>query len=229
MTSGERIRYFRKEISHMTQVEFAEKLNISRANVANIEKGRISLTERMLSAICNAFSLSEEWILTGKGEMHQETETTLFNAFAKQYNLTPAEQRVARYLLQLTSEDRKQLIKHIIGLAKAVDEPSKTTAAVPSPEALPYSKVSLRPPANLKRNMTLIYLTWISAEDIAVAWKAVPNIRIIFRRFPMFFAANLIPLRQCLLLNPVFRLSPNVLLSYHPYTMFVISGTSDIS
>lgn len=135
MTSGERIRYFRKEISHMTQVEFAEKLNISRANVANIEKGRISLTERMLSAICNAFSLSEEWILTGKGEMHQETETTLFNAFAKQYNLTPAEQRVARYLLQLTSEDRQQLIKHIIGLAKAVDEPSKTTAAaVPSPE-----------------------------------------------------------------------------------------------
>lgn len=135
MTSGERIRYFRKEISHMTQVEFAEKLNISRANVANIEKGRISLTERMLSAICNAFSLSEEWILTGKGEMHQETETTLFNAFAKQYNLTPAEQRVARYLLQLTSEDRQQLIKHIIGLAKAVDEPSTTTvAAVPSPE-----------------------------------------------------------------------------------------------
>lgn len=135
MTSGERIRYFRKEISHMTQVEFAEKLNISRANVANIEKGRISLTERMLSAICNAFSLSEEWILTGKGEMHQETETTLFNAFAKQYNLTPAEQRVARYLLQLTSEERQQLIKHIIGLAKAVDEPSTTTvAAVPSPE-----------------------------------------------------------------------------------------------
>ena len=137
MTSGERIRYFRKEISHMTQEEFAEKLNISRANVANIEKGRISLTERMLSAICNAFSLSEEWILTGKGEMHQETETTLFNAFAKQYNLTPAEQRVARYLLQLTSEDRQQLIKHIIGLATVVvDEPSTTTvAAVPSPES----------------------------------------------------------------------------------------------
>lgn len=139
MTSGERIRYFRKEISHMTQGEFAEKLNISRANVANIEKGRISLTERMLSDICNAFSLSEKWILTGKGEMHQETETTLFNAFAKQYDLSPAEQRVARYLLQLTSEDRQQLMKHIIGLANAVenaDEPSIAVvpAAVPSQE-----------------------------------------------------------------------------------------------
>ncbi|MBO6246664.1 MAG: helix-turn-helix domain-containing protein [Anaerovibrio sp.] len=120
MEIWERIRYFRKDILNMTQADFAYKVKISRSNLGNIETGRISITDRLLTDICNAFSLSEQWLRTGEGEMYEETETTLFNSFAKQYDLSEAEQRAARYLLNLTSEERQQILHHIVRLAEAI-------------------------------------------------------------------------------------------------------------
>ena len=120
MTIGERIRYFRKDVLKMTQEEFAKKINVSRANIASIEKERISVTDRVVSDICNAFSLSETWLRTGEGEMYQETETTLFAAFAKRYGLTEEEQAVARYLLELSGEERQAVLQHVLGIADTI-------------------------------------------------------------------------------------------------------------
>ena len=106
MEIWERIRYFRNDVLNMTQADFANKVKISRSNLGNVETGRISVTDRLLIDICNAFSLSENWLRTGQGEMYEETETTLFAAFAKQYDLSEAEQKAARYLLQLSSQER---------------------------------------------------------------------------------------------------------------------------
>ena len=127
MEIWERIRYFRKDVLNMTQADFANKVKISRSNLGNVETGRISVTDRLLIDICNAFSLSENWLRTGQGEMHEETETTLFAAFAKQYDLSEAEQKAARYLLQLSSQERQQILHHVVGLAEAItsdDQPS---------------------------------------------------------------------------------------------------------
>lgn len=120
MTIGERIRYFRKEVQNLTQEEFSRRINVGRANVASIEKNRIAVTDRVISDICNAFSLSEHWLRTGEGEMYEETETTLFSAFAKQYDLSDAEQKAAKYLLQLSSDERQQILRHIVGLSEAI-------------------------------------------------------------------------------------------------------------
>ena len=120
MTTGERIRHFRKILLKLTQEEFAKKINISRSNLANIEKGAVSVTDRVVSDICNAFSVSEEWLRNGTGEIHQDTETTLFSAFAKQYDLSEAEQNVAKYLLAIPSTERQKLMEHIVGLAGAI-------------------------------------------------------------------------------------------------------------
>ncbi len=120
MEIWERIRYFRKDVLNMTQADFANKVKISRSNLGNVETGRISVTDRLLIDICNAFSLSENWLRTGQGEMYEETETTLFAAFAKQYDLSEAEQKAARYLLQLSSQERQQILHHVVGLAEAI-------------------------------------------------------------------------------------------------------------
>lgn len=120
MTTGERIRHFRKILLKLTQEEFAKKINISRSNLANIEKGAVSVTDRVVSDICNAFSVSEEWLRNGTGEIHQDTETTLFSAFAKQYDLSEVEQNVAKYLLAIPSAERQKLMEHIVGLAGAI-------------------------------------------------------------------------------------------------------------
>lgn len=140
MEIWERIRYFRKDVLNMTQADFANKVKISRSNLGNVETGRISITDRLLSDICNAFSISEGWLRTGQGEMYAETETTLFSAFAKQYDLSKAEQKAARYLLQLSSAERQQILKCVSGLAAAIASAEDETATAIDKELAAYKK-----------------------------------------------------------------------------------------
>ena len=68
MNINERIRYLRKEKLDKTQEAFGEPLGLSRANIANIESGRISVTERVIIGICDKYGVNEEWIRTGVGD-----------------------------------------------------------------------------------------------------------------------------------------------------------------
>ena len=72
MNINERIKYLRKNILDLTQQEFSEALNISRSNLGNIEIGRISVTDRVISDICSKFHINEEWLRTGEGEIKAE-------------------------------------------------------------------------------------------------------------------------------------------------------------
>ena len=119
MTIGERLKTFRKSIKK-TQAEFGSLLGTSRDTITNYEIGRVEPTDTFIQLLVTKFSVSEKWLRTGEGEMYEETETTLFNSFAKQYDLSEAEQRAARYLLNLTSEERQQILHHIVRLAEAI-------------------------------------------------------------------------------------------------------------
>lgn len=63
----ERLQYLRKKILKLTQEEFGKSLGLSRGNIANIEVGRIKLTERNLQDICNTYNINKDWLLTGDG------------------------------------------------------------------------------------------------------------------------------------------------------------------
>lgn len=68
----DRIRTLRKENLHLTQESFGEPLGLTRANIANIEAGRISVTDRVVISICEKFNVSEEWLRYGQGEIFKE-------------------------------------------------------------------------------------------------------------------------------------------------------------
>lgn len=69
LTISERIRFLRKEKLHLTQEALGEPLGLTRANIANIEAGRIAVTERVIISLCKEFKINEEWLRTGEGEM----------------------------------------------------------------------------------------------------------------------------------------------------------------
>ena len=122
----DRIKELRKHLK-MNQTDFGMKLNLSQTAIGQYENGTRNITDRSISQICTTFQISENWLRTGQGEMYEETETTLFAAFAKQYDLSEAEQKAARYLLQLSSQERQQILHHVVGLAEAItsdDQPS---------------------------------------------------------------------------------------------------------
>lgn len=72
MNISERIRFLRKEHLHITQESLGEPLGLTRANIANIEAGRIAVTERVILSICKEFNVNENWLRTGEGEMFEQ-------------------------------------------------------------------------------------------------------------------------------------------------------------
>lgn len=65
---NERIKKIRKTLG-ITQQEFANRLNIKRGAIANYEIGRNEPIDAVVSLICREFSINEEWLRYGTGDM----------------------------------------------------------------------------------------------------------------------------------------------------------------
>lgn len=80
MTQGERVKELRKALNY-TLDKFGGKLGVQKAAISKIEKGENNLTEQMLLSICREFSVNEEWLRNGTGEMFIEV-----SSYEKAYN-----------------------------------------------------------------------------------------------------------------------------------------------
>lgn len=63
----ERIKQIRKTAG-LTQIEFAEKIGLTRNYVAKLEIGDRAPSDRTISDICREFRVNEIWLRTGAGE-----------------------------------------------------------------------------------------------------------------------------------------------------------------
>lgn len=74
MTEGDRVRYLRKEVLHLTLEKFGERLGVRKSVLSTIENGKSGVTNQMRLAICNAYGVSERWLLTGEGDIFPELD-----------------------------------------------------------------------------------------------------------------------------------------------------------
>ena len=63
-----RIKELRKFLK-LTQKEFGSKVGLKPSTINDIEHNRCKVNERLLIALCSKFSVNEEWLRTGKGDM----------------------------------------------------------------------------------------------------------------------------------------------------------------
>lgn len=78
----DRIKKIRKELD-LTQQEFADRIGIARGNVGAYEVGKNAPSDAVISLICREFSVNEEWLRTGQGEMFvQRTRNQIITDFA---------------------------------------------------------------------------------------------------------------------------------------------------
>ena len=70
---NERLIKLRKYL-HITQQEFADRLNVSRSTVATYEVGKSNPSDAAISLICREFNVNEEWLREGIGEMFLPTD-----------------------------------------------------------------------------------------------------------------------------------------------------------
>ena len=63
-----RFKEIRKKLGY-TQNEFGERIGITGSTISDIERGKLSLTERNISLICEKLGVNENWLRNGEGEM----------------------------------------------------------------------------------------------------------------------------------------------------------------
>jgi transcriptional regulator with XRE-family HTH domain len=63
-----RVREIRKTL-RMTQAEFARRLGMRQTALSMIEGGNNRLSDKNVRLLCAEFSVAEQWVRTGEGEM----------------------------------------------------------------------------------------------------------------------------------------------------------------
>lgn len=107
----ERLKMLRNALN-LTQQAFADRLNVSRNNIAGYETGKRSPSDAMVTLICKEFNVSEEWLRNGTGEM---------------FNPIPEEDEVALYVGELLQPDNPfaDLIVEIMRTYSQLDSKSQ--------------------------------------------------------------------------------------------------------
>lgn len=108
---GEQIKALRKAL-HLTQQEFADRLQLGRSNISMYEIGRNEVGEATIKLICREFSVNEAWLRTGEGEMFVAVpEEQLLADFIYRVGNGESEflRRLVRALAKLDLEDWKKL------------------------------------------------------------------------------------------------------------------------
>lgn len=63
-----RFKEIRKAVG-LTQAEMADKIGIKQSTVTAYETGNREVSDRTVKSICSVFSVSEDWLRYGEGEM----------------------------------------------------------------------------------------------------------------------------------------------------------------
>jgi transcriptional regulator with XRE-family HTH domain len=75
-----RVAELRKKLG-LTQGKFGKELGITASALSAIEKRKALLTEAKIKLICRVFSVSEDWLRNGRGDMFQAGKAESFLSF----------------------------------------------------------------------------------------------------------------------------------------------------
>lgn len=106
MELQERLRAVRKHFK-LTQSEFGARLDISRSVVNNWERGVVVPPGTTYKAISSVFSINEEWLRTGEGEMLAQTNDDIIEEVARKFGADDLDKKILEVFLRLPPEQRK--------------------------------------------------------------------------------------------------------------------------
>ena len=99
-----RIKALRKYLK-LNQTKFGEKIGLKQRTIADIERGRNSLTQRNFDNICRVFDVNPDWLKTGKGEMfNKKGRDRYLELLIAEYGLTSEHKILLESILELPPE-----------------------------------------------------------------------------------------------------------------------------
>lgn len=127
---NERIKNLRKALG-LTQQEFADRLGISRNNIATYETRNSAPGSSVIALICREFNVNEEWLRTGEGEMFIQSPSGFLDALAQEYGLSRRGTIIVEKFLDLKPEIQEAVADYIEKVAAAFSADSGAVPDVP--------------------------------------------------------------------------------------------------
>lgn len=118
----ERIKELRKTLG-LTQQEFADRIGISRGNIATYETRDSSPGNSVVNLICREFNVREAWLRTGQGDMFQpKPRSDEIEAFMREILRDDSDfrQKFISVLARMTVDEWKLLERKVLELASEV-------------------------------------------------------------------------------------------------------------
>ena len=117
MINGERVRAVRKQLG-LSQTEFAARMGMTQGYVTNIERNIREVNSRLAKLICDTYSVSETWLVSGEGDMFQDNEHLMLANLMKKHKLNSAEAALMEAFFKLTAIQREAAMIYLYGLIK---------------------------------------------------------------------------------------------------------------
>lgn len=125
-----RLKNLRKALG-LTQQEFADKIGIKRNTIAQYEIGRNAPIEAVVISICREFSVNEEWLRNGTGDMFlTETKDDMISKMLDDV-IKADESDFKRRLISALSkldddgwDNLEKLVDYITDSEKSTDKPN---------------------------------------------------------------------------------------------------------
>ena len=121
---NERIKRLRKALG-LTQQEFANRIGISRNNIATYETRNSGPGNSVIALICREFNVSEEWLRTGNGDMFVPTPETTIDQLVKEFHLDELDREIITAYLNFPEAERKVVKNYILNLAQRIQKASE--------------------------------------------------------------------------------------------------------
>lgn len=106
MTQGERVKAVRKSLG-LTLEKFGEKIGLKKNSLSQIENGKNNLTDQSVLSICREYSVNEEWLVNGTGEMFSEVDR---------------EDQIMRWAASVLKEDSSSFRKRFVAMLSSLRE-----------------------------------------------------------------------------------------------------------
>lgn len=105
-----------RENKKLSQKEFADRIDMKRNSIAQIETGIRNPSDRTLKAICKEFGINYSWLKEGIGEMESEFKNSILDDLVREYDLDDTDRLILENYMKLDKEARKALSDYLKSL-----------------------------------------------------------------------------------------------------------------
>ena len=117
---NERLRFLREKIG-ISRAAFGQKIGVSGDVINNLERGRVEIKEPILKLICSEFSVNEEWIRNGSGDMFIKTSLSTMEKLKEEFHLDDFTCSFVYEYLKLDEEKRNAVQEFFYNVLNGMD------------------------------------------------------------------------------------------------------------